>query len=37
MEFFNLMEKIYEHLQHLDYPDAILPNARRKIDVARGL
>ncbi len=37
MEFFNLMEKIYEHLQHLDYPDAILPNARRKIDVARGV
>ncbi len=37
MEFFNLMEIIYEHLQHLDYPDAILPNARRKIDVARGV
>jgi len=36
-EFFNLMEVIYEHLQHLDYPDAVLPNARRKIDVARGV
>lgn len=36
-EFFNLTEIIYEYLQHLDYPDAILPNARRKIDVARGI
>ncbi|MEM0086009.1 MAG: haloacid dehalogenase [Zestosphaera sp.] len=37
IEFFKLMEIIYEHLRHLDYPDAILPNARRKIDVARGV
>lgn len=36
-EFFKLMEAIYEHFQHLDYPDAILPGARRKIDVARGV
>ncbi|MEO3992908.1 MAG: haloacid dehalogenase [Desulfurococcaceae archaeon TW002] len=36
-EFFRLMEVIFEHLQHLDYPDAILPSARRKIDVARGV
>lgn len=36
-EFFELMEIMYEHFQHLDYPDAILPGARRKIDVARGV
>ncbi len=36
-EFFRLMEIIYEHFQHLDYPDAVLPSARRKIDVARGV
>lgn len=36
-EFFRLMEVIYEHFQHLDYPDAVLPSARRKIDVARGV
>ncbi|MEM2022026.1 MAG: haloacid dehalogenase [Zestosphaera sp.] len=36
-EFFSVMEVIYEHLHHLDYPDAILPNVRRRIDVARGV
>lgn len=36
-EYFKLMEVIYEYFQHLDYPDAILPSARRKIDVARGV
>ncbi|MEM0037682.1 MAG: haloacid dehalogenase [Zestosphaera sp.] len=36
-EFFNVMEVIYEHLQHLDYPDAVLPNVRRKVDIARGV
>ncbi len=36
-EYFSVMEVIYEHLHHLDYPDAILPNVRRRIDVARGV
>ncbi len=33
----DVMEAIYESLRGLDYPDAILPNLRHKVDVARGL
>ena len=32
-----LMESIYVALKGLDYPDAVLPNVRHKVDVARAL
>ncbi len=33
----SLMEAIYNALRGLDYPDAVLPNVRHKVDVARAL
>ncbi|MGC9071688.1 MAG: haloacid dehalogenase [Acidilobus sp.] len=33
----SLMEAIYSALRGLDYPDAVLPNVRHKVDVARAL
>lgn len=35
--YLDVMETIYVALRGLDYPDAILPNFRHKIDVARSL
>ena len=34
---FNLMEEIYEFLVEFDYPDAVLPGMKRKLDVVRGM
>ncbi len=33
----SVMEAIYGALKGLDYPDAVLPNVRHKVDVARAL
>ncbi len=36
-ELLNIMEIIYEELNSLDYPNALIPNLRRKCDVCRGV
>jgi len=35
--YFRIMEAIYESLKRLDYPDAITPGLRHKVDVAARL
>ena len=35
--YFRIMEAIYESLRRLDYPDAIAPGLRHKVDVAARL
>ncbi|MEM4888550.1 MAG: haloacid dehalogenase, partial [Thermosphaera sp.] len=35
--FLKVMELIYENLKRLDYPDAITPGLRHKVDVAARL
>nr|MDO8117416.1 hypothetical protein [Candidatus Sigynarchaeota archaeon] len=35
--FFNLMERLHEHVNSLDYPNAMIPEVRHKSDVNRKL
>ncbi len=35
--YFNIIETIYEVAKPLDYPDALVPGLRRKVDVARAI
>ncbi|MEL9909166.1 MAG: haloacid dehalogenase [Desulfurococcus sp.] len=37
VKYFNLMEEIYISLRKLDYPDALTPGLRHKVDVASRL
>jgi len=36
-EYLNIMEEIYVNLRRLDYPDALTPGLRHKVDVAARL
>ena len=36
-EFFEIAEAIYEEARGLDYPEALVPGLRRKIDIARSV
>jgi translin len=36
-DYLELMEHIYEHLRALDYPDALIPGVKHKVDVASRL
>ncbi len=36
-EILNIMDTIYEELNSLDYPNALIPNLRRKCDMCRGV
>jgi len=35
--YLELMERIYEHLRVLDYPDALIPGVKHRVDVASRL
>ena len=36
-EYLEVMETIYQHLKKLNYPEALIPGVRHKVDVARRL